>query len=494
MKWVIGFAMMVCLAVAEIEQEENVLVLTTENFNEAIEANEFILVEFYAPWCGHCKSLAPEYAKAAGILKEKESSVKLAKLDATEHGEVAEKFGVRGYPTLKFFRNGKDIEYNGGRTADTIVAWVEKKTGPAAVTFTDIEAANKFIGDNKVAVIGFFKDVESAEAKAFLEVAASLDDFKFGIVSDEAVSREFEAEDAKIVLFKDFDEKKNVFEDKFEAEVITKFVEANSMPTVVEFNHESAQKIFSGSIKSHLLLFVSYKGDEYAAQKEMASKIAKDYKGQLLFVTVDTDEDDHKRILEFFGIKEDELPGMRLIKLEEDMAKYKPETADLDETSIRAFVQGFLDGTLKQHLLSEDVPEDWDKEEVKVLVGKNFEEVAMDTNKHVLVEFYAPWCGHCKQLAPTWDKLGEKFADNEDIVVAKMDSTANELESIKIQGFPTIKLFKKGDNKVVDYNGERTLEGLAKFLESGGVDGAGADVEDEEEPEEDEEAEGHDEL
>ena len=72
-----------------------------------------------------------------------------------------------------------------------------------------------------------------------------------------------------------------------------------------------------------------------------------------------------------------------------------------------------------------------------------------------------------------------------------MDSTANELEDVKIQGFPTIKLFKKGDNTVVDYNGERTLDGLVRFLDSDGVDGAAA-PDDEEDDEEDDL--GHDEL
>lgn len=71
-------------------------------------------------------------------------------------------------------------------------------------------------------------------------------------------------------------------------------------------------------------------------------------------------------------------------------------------------------------------------------------------------------------MAPIYDQLGEKYADTDSILIAKFDATANELDHTKITSFPTIKLYKKDDNTVVEYNGERTLEGFTKFLDSDG--------------------------
>ena len=103
---------------SEVEvNNDGVLVLTTKTFTEGIASADYVLVEFYAPWCGHCKALAPEYAKAAKILVEKHAdlSVKLAMVDATVETSLGKDYGVRGYPTLKFFTKGSETpkEYGG---------------------------------------------------------------------------------------------------------------------------------------------------------------------------------------------------------------------------------------------------------------------------------------------------------------------------------------------------------------------------------------------
>ena len=73
---------------------------------------------------GHCKALAPEYEKAADSLAQ--HKLKIAKVDCTVEADVCSKLDVKGYPTLKVFRDGQHSEFKGARTADAIVSYLVK--------------------------------------------------------------------------------------------------------------------------------------------------------------------------------------------------------------------------------------------------------------------------------------------------------------------------------------------------------------------------------
>ena len=118
---------------SEVKFEDGVLVLTDDNFDWEVAKYLNMLVEFYAPWCDHCITLAPEYAAAAQELAEGESGFVLAKIDDTESSlKLAARFDVESFPTIFWFKAGVKQAYTGGRTKDTIIQWIEKNSGPQA--------------------------------------------------------------------------------------------------------------------------------------------------------------------------------------------------------------------------------------------------------------------------------------------------------------------------------------------------------------------------
>ena len=148
-----------------------VVELTESNFKKlVIDSDDMWLVEFFAPWCGHCKNLEPHWKKAAGELKGK---VKLGAVDATVHQGLAGEYGVQGYPTIKYFPAGNKKsaqEYDGGRTADDIVAWASSKhvvnlPAPELVQVTSDAAIEENCNKKSLCVIAFLPHILDCQSK-----------------------------------------------------------------------------------------------------------------------------------------------------------------------------------------------------------------------------------------------------------------------------------------------------------------------------------------
>ena len=151
---------LVCLALARAG--DDVDVESEAQFTELIAKNDFVLVMFYAPWCGHCKSFKPAFAAAATRALGR---FVLAKVDCTLETlkGLCQEQDVRGYPTIKFFKSGKPQEYTGPRETDGVLAWLEKKTGPAVVTLAESEVA-AFVAQHPNVVVGRFREAQGPDS------------------------------------------------------------------------------------------------------------------------------------------------------------------------------------------------------------------------------------------------------------------------------------------------------------------------------------------
>ena len=449
-----------CVEEEEFPIENDITVLTEATFDKALEKYEHMVVMFYAPWCGHCKKFKPELEKAAAVLRKENLIV--AKVDATAEKKLAEKYKVRGYPTVKFFKKGQATDYTAGRKEQDVINWVRKKSGPPTKPLKTADDVEKFQSDNEVCAIYFGNDAE--EIKVFEGVALKIEDYPFGVVEDEEVAKKFNAKPKSVVIFKKFDEKRNDLETVKEKE-LNDFLEKYSQKRVGTFDDKTTERVFGKNQPA--LVYFGEKGDKWNEAEKIMEKIADKVGGKLKVVMSEIKEGMAKRIAEYIGIKNEDLPSVRILDTRRDIKKYIME-GSIDEKNILNFIDGWEQGKLKLHLKTQEEPKE-NNGDIFVVVGKTFQKEVIDNDKDVMLVFYAPWCGHCKQLLPKYEEAAKKLkAKNPKIVLAKMDATENEVESVTITGFPTIKFYpgnKKG-SKPIDFNGERTTEGIIKFIQT----------------------------
>ncbi|CAO2835302.1 unnamed protein product [Amaranthus hypochondriacus] len=240
-----------------------VIDLDDSNFDSAISSFDYVFVDFYAPWCGHCKRLSPELDAAAAMLAGLEKPIVIAKVDADKYRKLGDKYEIDGFPTLKLFMHGVPIDYNGPRKADVLVRFLKKFVAPDVSILDSDTAISNFVeaaGPSFPIFIGFgmnesviSKLAIKYKKKAWFSVAK---DFSDSVME----SYDFDKVPALVSLYPTYDER-NIFYGPFDDQFLEEFIKQNLFPLCLPMNHDTL-KLLRDEERKIVLTFVEDENDD----------------------------------------------------------------------------------------------------------------------------------------------------------------------------------------------------------------------------------------
>eukprot|EP00331_Platyophrya_macrostoma_P007732 CAMPEP_0176431336 /NCGR_PEP_ID=MMETSP0127-20121128/14759_1 /TAXON_ID=938130 /ORGANISM="Platyophrya macrostoma, Strain WH" /LENGTH=471 /DNA_ID=CAMNT_0017813339 /DNA_START=111 /DNA_END=1526 /DNA_ORIENTATION=- len=457
----------------------NVVTLDDETFDSTLRDIPLALVKFYAPWCGHCKNLEPKWNEAADKLASEGANlglegVRLAKLDADSQKMSGGKFGVRSFPTIKLFRFGHYTEdFDGERTVEGILQYLSEKNKVAVnreiTVLSTLKSAIK--AAERPIIVGLFSDKSGIDYRYFAEVVVPfsgngidayhsftpsvLEGFGFYGGSSITMYRPY-AKPAKVVY------RGTIFKQNLKDWIV-----ANAVPAVGVYDKDS-QGLYKLSTTALVRLVSS---QEEAGAKEVLTSLSKTFASTVKFATSLTSQFESE-------VEAHCEKGAPLCLIGHEAPKngkagkvFGQVLPSIDADRIKAFVEDLLAKRLVARVKSEAAAAAPVAGQVGVIVGSTFQSLVIDAEKDVLIEFYAPWCGHCKNLEPKYAELASEVSSEfSTLLIAKMDFTANDLPEeyrgvYGVEGFPTIYFSPRGSKKApVKYEGGREVADMKAWL------------------------------
>jgi len=447
------FLLAVVASFGSLVLAEDTVELTDSSFDGELEEIDTALVMFYAPWCGHCKRLKPEFEKAASVLKANDPPITLAKVDCTEGGQdTCGRFSVSGYPTIKIFRNGElSQDYSGPREAAGIIKYMKAQVGDASKECKTEAELTALLAKPEVVVVNYDK----ANDAVFQKVANTM---------RETVAFGHTEGDKGLVLHRPkhlqskFESSEVKYEGKMDKSAIEAWIKENYHGLVGHRTVDNAREFKEPLVTVYFDVdyVKNVKGTNYWRNRVM--KVAQEFP-ELNFAICNKNDFQHEATE--FGL-DTNIADKPLVAIKAKSGKFVMKDA-FDMPNLKKFLTAFSQNLLEAYMKSEPVPTE--QGPVKVAVAKNFDELVVQNPKDVLVEFYAPWCGHCKKLTPVFDELGAKM-EGTNVDIVKMDATANDVPpGYDVRGFPTLFWVPSDTKKPTPYNGGRELADFVKFID-----------------------------
>uniref|UniRef100_A0A0G4HXC2 Thioredoxin domain-containing protein n=1 Tax=Chromera velia CCMP2878 TaxID=1169474 RepID=A0A0G4HXC2_9ALVE len=415
-----------------------------EALETTVGAEEHVLVLFYAPWCFWSRQLLPEFQEAAQRLRHHDPPVHLVKIDASADSHAQDKYEISEFPTLRFFVDGIGHEYQGGRTAAKIIQWVNAYLD-REIEIKTPEQAEDFVHHRVASALAIFSPSSSSKKgtgeaseltemggeteglfkKAFKHSAQRHSEMHFGITESASVIEYIrstrglkELKAPSLVVFKPHDEGREVavWNEPVKAladyKSIDKFVLSHKLPRVVSLTPDTAENIFEDG-RPVLAVFEKEKDRDPQIEAELKA-VADSFPSEILVILGGSSHQHEKRLIGMLGgdpDDEEKFPLVRLFTKNAAGSSHFHPTLKFDfkgplrRSPLGKFVSDFLGDKLQPFYMSEDAPEDHTQGGLTTVVGSTFSSLVRDPSKDAIVEFFAPWCGHCRKLEPVWREV-----------------------------------------------------------------------------------------
>ncbi|CAG9321800.1 unnamed protein product [Blepharisma stoltei] len=439
-------------------EDNPTITLTDKNFKDIVKIHQKMLVEFYIEEDIQCQNFHPEFIKAAKKLLHLSPSFKLGVFNAN-NSDIAVDYGITSFPKLVYFIGRIPIEYSGQMSSDSIILWTKRQLGISILYINETEDLLNKIELEKTAIVLFSKP-DIPIIKSFEYIAQKIEEPAFYVSINSDTWDCFNVIQSQVIIFKDFGQEK-VKLDIEETDILKfiRLIELHKKPSLIPLDSYSIDFILQNKNQAALFLRAKSEAELYKSEIE---ELANEYRDFITFIYGDIS--DYPIFSEMVGISEKNQPTFMIIDPMLSTSKYKIKNK-FTISSARLLIEEFKNNSAVPYLKSQEIPENPFENSLRVLVGKNFEEIVYDKNINVIVEFMAEGCSECKDVEKEFQKLAEMLVENDNIIVSKIDMNKNDIKGIIITEFPTIKFYPANDKTGIDFKEEKSFENLLTFIQ-----------------------------
>ncbi|KAI9107905.1 hypothetical protein K1719_021241 [Acacia pycnantha] len=447
-----------------------VIELNNDNTKRVIDDFEYVLVLGYAPWCPRSAELMPQFAEASNSLKELGIPLQMAKLDADRYPKSASLLGIKGFPTMLLFVNGSSQVYSGGFTAEDIVLWTRKKIGTPVIRINSVAEAEEFLKKYHTFVIGLFDKFEGSDYEEFVKAAKSDNETQFVEVNKAELAKilfpDLKHSDLFLGIVKSEPERYTAYDGTFSVDKILEFLNYNKFPLVTRLTEMNSMRVYSSPVK--LQVYVFSDTDDFKNLLEPLQDVARTFKSKVMIIHVDINDDNlAKPFLTLLGLEESKDTVIAAFEnggSSKFLLESKPTRSNIEE-----FCNKLVDGSLSPYFKSQPIPDNASlldifpyashvsflvlcykqlgctNASVHAVVGKNFDEIVLSSEKSVLLEVFTPWCINCEATSKHVEKLAKHYKGSSNLSFARIDASANEHPKLQVNDYPTLLLYRTSD-------------------------------------------------